>query len=164
MVVIYIHHSQMSAMTHKHRRASECRAALLVAASDSLIKNVYRSKRGIHPLIFVVVVVIINWSSSKSKTEVDRKNLMNIQLYFLYHLVFLINIPGLAGVRRVEVVQQSDAGGGAGGVPIHPDALHPAAHPAAPAAASLLLYQLLSRRAPRRNPPHRSCGLLPCPR
>lgn len=64
----------------------------------------------------------------------------------------------------MEVVQQSDHGGSAGGVPLHPDALHSAAHPAAPAAASLLLYQLLSRPVPRRDPPHCCCGLLPCQR
>ena len=76
-------------MTHKHRRASECWAALLVAASVSLIKNVYRSKRGIHPLFFAVVVVVIsNWSSSNSKAEGDRKYLRNTHLYLLYHLVF----------------------------------------------------------------------------
>lgn len=44
----------------------------------------------------------------------------------------------------MEVVQQLHTGGGAGGVPLHPDAFNSAAHPAAPAAASLLLHQLLS--------------------
>lgn len=61
----------------------------------------------------------------------------------------------------MEVVQQSDAGGGSRGVPLHPNAFHSAAHPAAPAAASLLLHQLFDRHTPGRDPPHRRCGLLP---
>lgn len=59
------------------------------------------------------------------------------------------------------MVQQSDTGRSSRGVPLHPDALDSAAHPAAPAAASLLLYQLLFRYAPRRDPPHRCCRFLP---
>lgn len=64
----------------------------------------------------------------------------------------------------MEVVQQPDAGGGSRGVPLHPGAVHAAAHSAAPAAAALLLHQLLSGHAPRGDPPHRRCGLLPCKR
>lgn len=61
----------------------------------------------------------------------------------------------------MEVVQQPDAGGSSRGVPLHPGAVHAAAHSAAPAAAPLLLHQLLSGHAPRGDPPHRRCGLLP---
>lgn len=75
-----------------------------------------------------------------------------------------LDIPGLAGVRAVEVVQQPNAGGGSRGVPLHPGAVHAAAHSAAPAAAALLLHQLLSGHAPRGDPPHRRCGLIPCKR
>lgn len=78
----------------------------------------------------------------------------------LYHIVFLCDTPGLAGVWGVEVVQQSHTGGGARRVSFYPDALHFAANPAASSAASLLFYQLLSRPAPRGDSSHSGCGLL----
>lgn len=40
----------------------------------------------------------------------------------------------------MEVVQQPNYGGGFGGVPLHSDAIHPAADPAAFAPAQILLH------------------------
>lgn len=85
----------------------------------------------------------------------------SVVLFGFLDLVFRFDAVGLAGIRGVEVVQQSHVGGGAGGVPFHPDAFNSAAHPAAPAAGSLLLHQLVSRHVPGRDPPHCGRGLLP---
>lgn len=63
---------------------------------------------------------------------------------------------GLAGVRGVEMEQEPHHRGGAGGVPIHPDARHPAPDPAVPSAAPLLFHQLLPGHVPRGGAPH--CG------
>ena len=60
--------------------------------------------------------------------------------------------------------QEPQHRGGAGGVSVHPDALHPAPDPAIPAAASLLFHQLLPGHVPRRGAPHRGHRLLPHPR
>lgn len=61
----------------------------------------------------------------------------------------------------MEVVQEPNHRGGAGGVPLGADALHAAAHAAAPAPAPLLLHQLLPGDVPRRGAPHRGGGLVP---
>lgn len=64
----------------------------------------------------------------------------------------------------MEMGQEPEHRGGAGGVPIHPDARHPAPDPAVAAATSLLFYQLLPGHVPRRGAPHRGRCLLPHPR
>lgn len=60
--------------------------------------------------------------------------------------------------------QEPHNGGGAGGVPIHPDASHASPHAAVAVTASLLLHQLLSRHVPRRGAPHRGHCVLSHPR
>lgn len=60
--------------------------------------------------------------------------------------------------------QEPHRRGGAGGVPVHPDAHHAAPDPAVPAAASLLLHQLLPGHVPRGGAPDRGHRLLPHPR
>lgn len=64
----------------------------------------------------------------------------------------------------MEMGQEPHYRGSAGGVPVHPDALHPAPDPAVPAAASLLFHQLLPGHVPRRGASHRGHRLLPHPR
>lgn len=61
----------------------------------------------------------------------------------------------------MEMEQEPHHRGGAGGVPVRPDARHPAPDPAVPSAASLLLHQLLPGHVPRGGAPHRGHRLLP---
>lgn len=64
----------------------------------------------------------------------------------------------------MEMGQEPHNGGGAGGVPVHPDAGHTSPHTAVAATTSLLFHQLLSRHVPRRGAPHRGHRVLPYPR
>lgn len=61
----------------------------------------------------------------------------------------------------MEMEQEPHHRGGAGGVPVRPDARHPAPDPAVSSAASLLLHQLLPGHVPGGGAPHRGHRLLP---